>query len=59
MYIKECVLVLLVKMKLKRKVMINKKTNQWSITIPKKELLKFKKEIPKWITINTDEGITW
>ena len=58
MYIKEWVVVLLVKMKLKRKVMINKKTNQWSITLPKKEFLKFKKQIPKWITINT-EGIKW
>jgi hypothetical protein len=38
--------------------MINKKTNQWSITLTKKELLKIKKKNPKFITINPEE-ITW
>ena len=41
-----------------RKVMINKTTNQWSITLPKKELLKFKKKNPKLITINVRD-IKW
>ena len=39
----------------RRKVMINKRTKQWSITLPKKELLKIKKKNPKWITIGDIE----
>jgi len=41
-----------------RKIMINKKTNQWSITLPKKELLKLGKKKPKFIMINPKD-ITW
>lgn len=43
---------------LRRKVIINKTTKQWSITLPKKELLKLKKKNPKFITLNPSE-ITW
>jgi len=50
-------------MKFKRKIFINRKTQQLSITLPKKkieQIIKTKKgKSPRWININLKEDIEW